>query len=77
MSTYIVNRLDEQYDDLIGRAKTMRASGYYASADALMKRAWACSERSQAYALKLIIDGHAGQRLPAPGVPKHADAAPN
>lgn len=45
MSVIILPKLREQYDELMARAKTMRASGYNASADALLVRAWRCAER--------------------------------
>lgn len=55
MSTSAQERLNEQYADLMARAKSMRASGYHASADHLMQRAWRCAMRREEMATQEIV----------------------
>lgn len=55
-------RLNDQYSDLMARAKIMRASGYHASADALLQRAWNCASKREDLALRTLVQGHGDQQ---------------
>jgi hypothetical protein len=55
MNAHAAQQLQEQYADLMDRAKTMHACGYYASADALRLRAWSCAARRVAVEERLVV----------------------
>jgi hypothetical protein len=45
MSSYEIEQLDAMHSDLMSRATLMRNSGYIASADSLLQKAYACAQR--------------------------------
>lgn len=62
MNEHAFNRFDARYRDLIARAKTMRASGYHASADALLERAWLCADQREAVAMQAFLSDQKAKR---------------
>lgn len=60
MNPHALDKLKGRYQDLMSRARLMRASGYHASADELLRLAWGCADAIAAASLHAVISATAG-----------------